>query len=98
MKEAAFTLEQIDNRCLVAGVLDFTTAREALERIGSLVRSGEHLQVSFAKVTQCNSAALALMIELKAIARHAGHQVSFSDVPEGLGQLAKVCQVDSFIA
>ena len=94
----AFTLEQIDNRCVIAGVIDFTTAREVLERVGAMVRSNDQLQVSFAKATQCNSAALALMIELKAIARGAGHQVSFSDVPEGLGQLAKVCQVDSFIA
>ncbi len=94
----ALTLEKIDNRCLITGVVDFTTAREALERIGAMVRSSDQLQVSFAKTTRCNSAALALMIELKAIARRAGHQVSFSDVPEGLGQLAKVCQVDSFIA
>ncbi len=94
----AFTLEQTDNQCLITGVVDFTTAREVLERLGVMVRSNDQLQVSFAKATQCNSAALALMVELKAIARRAGHQVSFSDVPEGLGQLAKVCQVDSFIA
>ena len=94
----AFSVEQIDNRCVISGVVDFTTAKEALERIGAMVRSSDQLQVSFAKATRCNSAALALMIELKAIARGAGHQVSFSEVPEGLGQLAKVCQVDSFIA
>lgn len=93
-----FTLEQVDNRCLISGVVDFTTAREALERIGAMVRSNNELHVSFEQVTRCNSAALALMIELKAIARRVDHQVSFSDVPEGLGQLAKVCQVDSFIA
>ena len=94
----AFTLEKTDNLCLISGVVDFTTAREALESIGAMVRSSDHLQVSFAKATRCNSAALALMIELKAIARHAGHEVSFNEVPEGLGELAKVCQVDSFIA
>ncbi len=93
-----FTLEKIDNLCLISGVVDFTTAREALESIGTMVRSNDHLQVSFAKATRCNSAALALMIELKAIARHADHQVSFKEVPKGLGELAKVCQVDSFIA
>jgi len=97
MKDA-FTLEQVDDCCLVSGVLDFTTASRALERIGAMVRASDQLQVSFAKTTRCNSAALALMIELKAIARRAGHQVTFSDVPEGLGQLAKVCQVDCFIA
>lgn len=94
----AFTLEQNDDRCLVAGVLDFTTAREALERISALVHSSELLHISLAGVTRCNSAALALMIELKAVAHRAGHQVTFSDVPEGMGQLAKVCQVESFIA
>ena len=94
----AFTLEQIDNRCLITGVVDFTTARKVLERVGAMVRSNDQLQVSFAKATRCNSAALALMIELKAIARGEGHHVSFSDVPDGLRQLAKVCQVDGFIA
>ena len=47
----AFTLEQIDNRCLITGVVDFTTARKVLERVGAMVRSNDQLQVSFAKAT-----------------------------------------------
>lgn len=93
----SFSIEQTADRCLVSGALDFTTANEALVSLGALVRSSEQLHVDFSQIGRCNSAALALLIELKAIARQEGHQVSFSGVPTGIQQLAKVCQVDGFI-
>ncbi|NND90394.1 MAG: STAS domain-containing protein [Granulosicoccus sp.] len=92
-----FTLEQTDTHCVVGGTLDFTTARRALDKMSPLVQSGELRQISFDGVTECNSAALALMIEVKGLALRSGHDLVFHDIPEGLQQLAKVCQVDGFI-
>lgn len=92
-----FSIEQTDDRCVVSGVLDFTTASKALDDLGALVSSNEQLHIDFSQVGRCNSAALALLIELKAIARRQGHQVSFSEVPNGIRQLAQVCQVEGFI-
>lgn len=93
----SFAIEQAGERCSVTGVLDFTTARQALDKLGAVVRSNEQLTVDFSRVGRCNSAALALLIELKAIARQQGHQVNFSEVPGGIRQLAQVCQVEGFI-
>jgi len=93
----SFAIEQAGERFVVTGVLDFTTARHALDKLGALVSSNEQLLVDFSQVGRCNSAALALLIELKAIARRQGHQVSFSEVPGGIRQLAQVCQVEGFI-
>jgi phospholipid transport system transporter-binding protein len=93
----AFDVQRSDDQCLVSGVLDFVTARQALDRLGSMVRGTDQLHISFGQLTKCNSAALSLMIELKGIARRSGHQVTFAEVPDGLRQLAKVCQVDVFL-
>lgn len=93
----AFSIQEADGRYEVSGTLDFTTARQALERIAPLVQSHQHLDLGFGKVTRSNSAALSLLIELKGLARRAGHQVSFSNIPEGLHQLAVVCEVDTYL-
>lgn len=78
-------------------MLDFTTARQALERLSPIVREQQQLRISFADTTRCNSAALSLLIELKAVAYRTGHELTFSHVPDGLQQLAKVCQVDHYL-
>lgn len=55
------------------------------------------LVIDLAGVTRSNSAGLALMIEWLALARKQGHEVTFRAVPDGLRQLAGVCQVDSLL-
>lgn len=91
------SIEHSGDRCQVSGVLDFNTAREALDGLQTLVSSSEQLHIDFSRVTRCNSAALAVLIELKAVARRQGHQVDFVEVPSGIRQLAQVCQVEGFI-
>lgn len=93
----SFSIEHSGDRCQVSGVLDFTTARQALNGLTSLVKSSEELHIDFSQVNRCNSAALAVLIELKAVARREGHQVSFTEVPSGIRQLAQVCQVDTYL-
>lgn len=96
--KTAFAVEQTDELCKVSGDLDFTTAKEALKRLGAMVDASKQLQISFENVANCNSAALALMVELKGLARRSGHQVTFNQIPEGIQQLARVCQVEEIIA
>jgi len=55
------------------------------------------LTIDLDGVSDSNSAGLALMIEWLAIGRSAGNEVSFVRVPDGLMQLAGVCQVDGLI-
>ena len=83
--------------CQVGGILDFNTASEALESVGSLVNAHAALDIDLSGVTQSNSAGLALLIEWLAMARRAEHAVTFHHIPDGLRQLAGVCQVDGLI-
>ena len=83
--------------CRISGELDFTTARHALESVELLINDNATLEINLADVGRSNSAGLALMIEWLAIARRRKHEVTFSHIPDGLRQLARVCQVDGLI-
>ena len=95
---ASCTVTQDGETCLVSGSLDFLTTRSALDQLGPMVGDNKRLTINFGGVSRSNSAALALMVELQGIARRAGHDVSFDEVPGGLQQLAKVCQVDDLLS
>jgi len=83
--------------CRVSGELDFTTARSALDSVEPLITDNETLEIDLSGVSRSNSAGLALLIEWLAIARRQKHTVTFSHIPDGLRQLARVCQVDGLI-
>ncbi|MEE9321852.1 MAG: STAS domain-containing protein [Granulosicoccus sp.] len=92
-----FQISRDGDTLSIAGVLDFTTAREVLEAVAPAIRETASLTVDLGAVSSCNSAALALMIEWLGLARRNKHIVRFQSVPDGLRQLAVVCQVDSLI-
>lgn len=83
--------------CHVSGVLDFETAREALDAVVPAIEKTAHLDIDLGGIVRSNSAGLALMIEWLATAEKAGHTLSFTAVPDGLRQLAGVCQVEELI-
>jgi len=83
--------------CRLSGTIDFTTARETLEAVSPLLESGRIRQVDFGGVARSNSAGLALMVEWLGVARRAGYPLEFVAVPDGLRQLAGVCQVDDLV-
>ena len=85
-------------RVRIDGRLDFETARDTLGRVSAAIEGAPSaLVVDLAGVTRANSAGLALMIEWLGVARRAGREVRFANVPEGLRQLARVCQVDRML-
>jgi len=83
--------------CRVAGTLNFETAGAALAQVQPMIENSSSLTIDLDGVSNSNSAGLALMIEWLAIGRSSGHDVSFARVPDGLVQLAGVCQVDGLI-
>ncbi len=94
---AEATIEVNKGHCLVGGALDFTTSRSALERLRPIIEEQKSLEIDLRAVTTANSAGLALLIECQAIARAQDHQVGFSNIPDGLKQLAHVCEVNGLI-
>ena len=90
-------VEQSGDTVMVSGVLDFTSANDALESVSSYIRANNALDIDLAGVVESNSAGLALLIEWLAVARREGHSVTFHHIPDSLRQLAGVCQVDGLI-
>ena len=83
--------------CHISGVLNFITARQALDRVSPFIEAETQITVDLSDVTGSNSAGLALLVEWLAVARRTGHKISYQHVPDGLQQLARVCQVDSLL-
>ena len=92
--ESSVSVERAGEVCRLSGVLDFDTARRALESVVPMIESGAISSVDLAGVTRSNSAGLALMVEWLATARRAERPLAFGGVSEGLRQLAGVCQVE----
>ena len=84
-------------RCLLEGVLNFNNAREIMGGVSQHIEEHASLVIDLASVSNSNSAGLALMIEWLATARRLGHNVTFHHIPDGLRQLAGVCQVEGLI-
>ena len=95
--ESKVVVERAGEVCRIEGVLDFDTARRALESVVPLIESGAISSVDLGGVTRSNSAGLALMVEWLATARRAERPLAFSGVPDGLRQLAGVCQVERML-
>jgi len=88
----------IDGEVLsLSGALDFNTARQILEKVqAKLVQGGPGI-IDLGGVNSTNSAGLAVMVEWLSVARREGHEIKFRNVPSGLKELAKVCQVDELL-
>jgi len=82
----------------VAGVIDFDNAARVLDEVRVAIRATASVTIDLGEVQRSNSVGLALLIEWLAEARRLGHSVRFERVPEGLRQIARVCQVESLLA
>ena len=97
---AAFQLTpaESDNHYRLGGRLDFTTAAAALAAISAKLSETDRLVLDLASIESANSAGLALLVECRALASHAGTTVEFLNLPESLLKVAEVCQVQDLLA
>lgn len=77
----------------LVGEIGFDNAGAALEQGQQAIATSKELTIDLGGLTHSNSAGLAIMIEWLATARRHGHSISFKGIPDGLSQLAEVCQV-----
>lgn len=94
---ANVSIEISEGRCVLNGVLDFNTTRVALDNLRPVIEQQPKVEIDFGSISGANSAGLALLVECKALAALNQHQVQFSNIPEGLLQLASVCEVKGLI-
>ena len=89
-----------DQSLELSGMLDFDTVSLALQQVGEQIeqRAGQSLSLNLSKVDRSNSAALALLVECRALAQRHSTKLEFTGVPAGVLQLAEVCEADSLLA
>jgi phospholipid transport system transporter-binding protein len=84
--------------CLqISGDLNFVTVvalwRESLAKLPNYAT----LVFDMAKVSACNSAGLALMLEWLKYARHAQKKIVFNNIPENLASIIKVAGIERML-
>jgi len=79
------------------GTIGFDNAPGILDEVNRAIRSTPSITIDLGQVRRSNSAGLALLIEWLAEARRHGHSVRYERVPEGLRQIARVCQVEALL-
>lgn len=90
----SFSQEQ--TRVLISGDLNFSTVVDLWAQLDKIVwTSTMHFDLS--KVTQTNSAGLALLMGLLRIAQSKETKITFLNVPDSLFQLAELSGVRGFL-
>lgn len=78
------------------GAISFANARQALARMPAPAR-GIALKVDLGALDGADSATLAVLIAWSAAARRAGAALHFLRPPQGLRNLAKLCEVEGLL-
>ena len=81
----------------LSGALTFATAARALAEGGRVLARGAQTRLDLAGLTRADSAGLACVLALAAIASRAGRRLAVVHWPEGLRSLAAVCDVANLL-
>ncbi|MGB6450693.1 MAG: STAS domain-containing protein [Steroidobacteraceae bacterium] len=96
---AVSVVESAPDRYAVRGPLTFATARRALDAgLGALARArGASIAMDCGEVGASDSAGLAVLIEWLAWARRNGRELRFSNVPEAICAIARICEIEGLL-
>lgn len=93
---AAWTLQD-EGRAVVGGVLDFDTVGPLLAAGSPAILAGRATVIDLAGVSAADSAGLALLIEWLSVARGAGRELRYENLPQQLQQLARLSEVEELL-
>jgi len=74
----------------LSGALNFSSTPDIWLQLKALLEQGGVEQISLSGVESSNSAALAMLIEAKAMAKRLDRSLQITDLPEGLRDLANI--------
>jgi len=88
-----------DNKIIIQGDINFETVSAIYSEIENYIISGNNIVIDFSETKEVNSAALALIIELKKLANKSKVDIKFSKIPDKLLRLAEASNLvsDNFI-
>lgn len=97
MSAPTFDLESDANGCLrVTGAISFANAGRALAQMPGPSR-GSAVKIDLGALNAADSATLAVLIAWCAGARRAGATLHYLNAPQGLRNLARLCEVDAML-
>ena len=86
-----------NNKFVLSGILNFSTVMKVYNSCIENLSKYSASEFDFSQVESCNSAGLALVIELKKYGRQVNKAVSISHLPEDLKSLAEVSGLSHLI-
>ena len=81
-------------RFLVSGTLGFDTVPDLMKQAKRLFASVDAVVVDFSGVSSCNSAGLAVVLEMARLMRQQQKTICFREVPEQIHTFARAYSVD----
>ncbi|MBS0487822.1 MAG: STAS domain-containing protein [Proteobacteria bacterium] len=81
----------------VSGAISFANAARALEQMPRPVHGAEAMAIDLGALQGADSATLAVFIAWSAAAHRAGTSLCYLRAPQGLRNLAKLCEVDGLL-
>ncbi len=92
-------IESAPGRYGVRGALTFATARRALDAgLAALAAArGASIEMDCGEVGASDSAGLAVLIEWLGWARRNGRELRFSNVPEAICAIARICEIEGLL-
>lgn len=93
-----FTLEDNgEGRFALSGELTFDTAEKILRASEEPFEEHTQLQIDLSRVTDSDSAGLALLLEWVTWANHSVREIRFESIPEKIRAIAKTTEVESLL-
>lgn len=81
----------------VSGAISFANAARALRQAPQLTRAGATLEIDLAALENSDSATLAVLIAWAAAAKSTGAALRYRRAPQGLRNLARLCDVEGLL-
>ena len=94
--------QQDQKRYSITGVIDFSTVPDLMSKVAAIYKAGKQsslseLDIDLSQVTECNSAGLALILEMAKDARANNITLHLAKIPESLLSIARAYGIESEI-
>lgn len=101
-KSHAEITQQNQQKYIIAGTVDFSTAPDLLRKASGLISDSNTADskpviIDLSQVIECNSAALALMLEIVKSAEQKNIELYFENLPDTVSTIAKAYGVENEI-